>query len=80
MLLLLFYPVIMLGMIFDPKVLGVMPIANHRLILFTFERSIFSLVAIVVLIRRRFIDDDFIRMVWIISIIRGRQRCAMDPS
>jgi hypothetical protein len=36
-------------------------------------------VAIVVLIRLIFIDDDFIGMVWIIITVTGWQRCAMCP-
>lgn len=48
---LLFYPVLMLGMIFVHKVFGAMTIANHRLILYAFEGPIFVPVAIVVLIR-----------------------------
>jgi hypothetical protein len=70
-MLLPFHPVIMFGMIFVHEVPGVMAIANHRLILRPFERSIFSPVAIVVLIRLAFIDDDFVGMVWVITTVTG---------
>src|SRR5450759_2976817 len=79
-MLLFFYPVLMLGMIFVHKVFGVSAIANHRLILHTFVRSIFNLVAIVVLIRRFLIDYDFIGMVWIITTVTGWQRFGMFPN
>ena len=73
-MLLLFYPVIMLGMIFVHKVSGVTAIANYRLVFHTFERSIFSPVGIVILIRLIFIIDyDFIGMVWIVTTVTGWQ-------
>jgi len=64
-----FDPFVVLGMILVLKVLGVMAIANHWLILDTFVRAIFGLVAIVILIWRVFVDDDFVGMIWIIAAV-----------
>jgi len=51
MLIVLFYPVFVLGMVFINKIFWIMAIANHRLISPALEGGIFGLVVIVVLIR-----------------------------
>lgn len=79
LLLLLFRPSIVLGMIFVHKVFRIFAVANCRLILYTFEVTILSLVRIVILIRLVFIDDDFIRCIRIKTTVTGRQCCGMFP-
>ena len=78
-MLMFFYPAIMLGVIFVHKIFMVMAVANHLLILHALKRFIFFPVIVVMPVRLFFVNDDFIRMIRIITTIGGWKRCGMFP-